>query len=1157
MAEKTEGRKPGDKKNRSWKRFFLNRWFLIGVGILLVYTLLGFFLAPRLVTNFMTDFGQKTLKRHISVREVRVNPFIFTLEAKDFSLAEEDGRPIARFQRLFVDFELSSLFRWAWTFANIRLEGPALFLEIGADGHLNLAKLADSLPKSKEPPPAEKSPPPRLVIQHAAILEGSFTFSDQSKATPAQETFTPLNLEFKEISTLPERKGPYTIRADLPGGGIIGWKGEVSLRPIFSEGQLSVTGFQLATAWQFAQDELRLKKPAGEVNLNTSYRFDYVENAPQLVLTNGQFELKGLTLTEKPSNQPLVNLETMAISGVGFDLKNQQVAIGEILLSNGKVAAAMNDKGILNWQTLVVPKKVSQEAPPPPAEAAPTAPPWHLKTAAVKIENIAASFVDASRAKPLALSVGGFNLGLAADAAVGSGKPEASLHDLRLKLTDVILASKGADNPLVKLDTLTLDDGTVDVGARSVKLAKVAVNGGESRITRDRQGRLQLTEALAPADPGATPPAPADKKDLAEREGQSWSFYLDSFSVNGFKTLVEDHSFDSPVKYSFQDISAAVNNISNNPEIPIEFDAALKVAQGGDIQLNGQLGSTGDHAEADVKISAFSLTPLQPAVARFSTLALTSGRVSATAKLKYEGKESGPQVRVDGSLRLNRLRINEAATKERAMEWKTLAVDGIRFSLAPNRLRIKRVRLLEPGAKVLISKDRRLNLAEAIKIPESDVKEPPPTKGKKQKMFPVSIGSLRVEKGTVDFSDLSLIFPFSTRITDFKGGISDISSALNSRSSVKFNGRVDQYGLATVEGNLSPFAPKDHTDIQVNFNNIAMQSFTPYSATFAGRKIASGVLNVNLGYKIENSQLSGENGVILERFTLGERVKSPDALSLPLDLAIALLTDSNGVIDLAVPVRGNIDDPEFSYGHIIWKAFFNIITSIVTSPFRALGGLFGGGEEQVDAIAFNPGSPQLLPPEQEKLKKVVQALEKRPQLRLVVLGRFDPESDGLALRTERVKRSLASEMGQELLPEEEPGPVDFNQAKTQRSLEKLLDQRSGKKAVDNFQVDYEKSTGKEVKRVNPALALLGVESKDTAFYQALFDELVKLEPLGEEPLRQLAQKRAEVIAQDLVTGAGLDEQRVAVGDAAAAEKASQKTVATRLQLDVLQPAPGQ
>jgi hypothetical protein len=621
---------------------------------------------------------------------------------------------------------------------------------------------------------------------------------------------------------------------------------------------------------------------------------------------------------------------------------------------------------------------------------------------------------------------------------------------------------------------------------------------------------------------------------------------------------VEDRSFNPTITYDFRDISVNASQISNDPKIPVEFDAALKVAQGGNIKLGGQLSPTGTQVSVDINISAFGLTPLQPAVARFSTLKLTSGSFSAAAEFNYEGKEAGPQVRADGSLRLDRLRLNKASNSERLLAWKTLAADSISFSLAPDRLHIGRLRLLEPGAKIIISKDRRLNLAEAIKIPEADAKPETPSasaKNNKQKVFPVRIAAVGVEKGTVDFSDLSLVFPFSTRITDFKGGVVEISSAPGSRAVVKFDGQVDQYGLAMVGGSLSPFAPTEFADLRVLFQNVEMENFSPYSATFAGRKIKSGVLNLDLQYKIKDHQLHGDNAVVLKRFTLGERVKSPDAVSLPFDLAIAILTDSRGVIDLAVPVSGDLNDPRFSYGHVIWQAFFNIITKTVTSPFRALGGLLGSGEEQVDAIAFNPGSAGLLPPEKEKLKKVGQALEKRPKLQLVVLGRYGPESDSLALRTERVKRHLLNEMGEKLDPEEAPGPIAFNHAKTQRSLEKLLERRAGEKAVDKFQADYEKSAGKEVDRVNPGLVLFGVESPDTAFYEALFGELVRLEPLGEEPLRQLARKRAETIAAELLTNVWLDDRRVGVGDTAAAEKPAQEKIAAKLRLDVLPTPP--
>ena len=198
---------------------------------------------------------------------------------------------------------------------------------------------------------------------------------------------------------------------------------------------------------------------------------------------------------------------------------------------------------------------------------------------------------------------------------------------------------------------------------------------------------------------------------------------------------------------------------------------------------------------------------------------------------------------------------------------------------------------------------------------------------------------------------------------------------------MRLEGRVDEYGLARVNGSLRPFQPTSFLDLNVVFRNVEMPPLSAYSATFAGRRIASGRLALDLQYKINDRVLAGDNRVVLEKFTLGERVESPGALSLPLDLAVALLTDSDGKIDIAVPVRGNVDDPKFSYGQVIWQAITNLLTRIVTAPFRALGALFGGGAEQLEDIAFDPGRAALLPPEREKLKHLAEGLSKRPQLR--------------------------------------------------------------------------------------------------------------------------------------------------------------------------------
>lgn len=408
-----------------------------------------------------------------------------------------------------------------------------------------------------------------------------------------------------------------------------------------------------------------------------------------------------------------------------------------------------------------------------------------------------------------------------------------------------------------------------------------------------------------------------------------------------------------------------------------------------------------------------------------------------------------------------------------------------------------------------------------------------------------------MERGEMDFSDLSLVLPFAVRIQALGGSVSGLSSAADARASLKLEGRVDEFGLARAEGALQPFTPKKFTDIAVTFRNIALASLSPYTATFAGRRIASGKLSLDLQYKLDNSQLAGDNKILLEQFTLGERVESPTAINLPLDLAIALLTDSDGKIDLAVPVSGNVDSPEFSYGHVIWQAIRTVITRVVTAPFRALGALFGSGAETLGDIVFDPGSARILPTEYEKLRRIAEGLQKRPQLKLLVQGLFHPDSDGLALRTQAVRAELAAREGLKLAPGEDPGPVGYDNAKTQRALESMLDARAGGNATAQFAEAFRKTAGREVSRVNPVLAVMGRGAGDRALYVALLQKLIELQPLPAPALTELATARAHAISRAFTTRLKLDPARLGSKPTAASEETVKNGVPVKLSFEPL------
>jgi hypothetical protein len=363
---------------------------------------------------------------------------------------------------------------------------------------------------------------------------------------------------------------------------------------------------------------------------------------------------------------------------------------------------------------------------------------------------------------------------------------------------------------------------------------------------------------------------------------------------------------------------------------------------------------------------------------------------------------------------------------------------------------------------------------------------------------------------------------------------------------MELDGEVDEFGLARAAGQADFFNPTDFMDLTVVFRNVDMTHLSPYSTTFAGRNINSGKLSLELEYKIKQRQLQSENRIVIDRLELGERVESPTAKDLPLDLAIAVLTDSDGRIDLGVPISGSLDDPQFSYGRIVWQAIVNVLGKIVTAPFRALGALVGGGDKKIDHIAFEAGASSLTPPEREKLVHLATVLNKRPGLALSIYGTWG-EVDRAALQDRQLRRAIAEKSGQVVGAKEDPGPLSTRVPKVQSALEALYADRVGSAELAALKEGFrnanpgqleESATGKMMSRLAGLMRdqrslseAEVVQLKGADFHALLFERLRGMEVVPEEALQTLAVRRGEY-ALEVLKAAGAPEARIGQGAAA-------------------------
>ena len=386
--------------------------------------------------------------------------------------------------------------------------------------------------------------------------------------------------------------------------------------------------------------------------------------------------------------------------------------------------------------------------------------------------------------------------------------------------------------------------------------------------------------------------------------------------------------------------------------------------------------------------------------------------------------------------------------------------------------------------------------------------EPAPGDGDEAMPLPaVTVGGVELQDAALDFSDLSLPLPFEAAIRQLDGSISTLATTSQEPATIDLAGQVNEFGEATIAGAVNAWAPKQQSEVQMAFRNLEMGRLTPYTVQFAGYAIESGKLDLDLLYRVQASELQGANDIVIRELTLGDKVDHPDAGNLPLGLAVALLKDADGVIDIDLPVEGNVDDPEFRIGGVVMTAIGNLIARAVTAPFRLLGSLIGVDSEDFGTLAFSPGSAELSPPDKEQLLRLNEALAQRPELRLEVTGRWHEPVDAPALAEQALESEIATreaslENADELLTTE----------RQRRVLEAIAADQLPTLDLAALQASHSTPPPDEPEG-EPAL-------DEPAYLAGLREELLAAQGIGPADLEALAEARAAAIMSELTSIAG-------------------------------------
>ncbi len=878
------------RKPTRWKRNLL-------IG-LLVYTVVGFFIVPPIVKWQLQKQLPAYLHRQAVVKQVKVNPFALSLTVRGLSLTETNGAPFVGFDELYVNFQLSSLFRWAWTFSEVELAGPKATVVWFKNGRFNFSDLLTNSASSDKPftlPPA--------LVQHLSITNALLTVTDENPPTPFHTEYGPTHVEIRNLSTRPNETGPYSIEVKSDAGESFSWSGTVSLNPPGSR---------------------------------------------------GAFELRNI----------------------------------------------------------------------PPAKYSP----------------YAAYFTT------LRVARGTLEVSANYDVALAGFPPQVEVSNLVVRLRDFEVKSPQADKTLLAVDEFSVEGGSASLTNATVRVPLVIQKGGSAFVLREPSGHLEVEKYVqVPTNAFVVIRQYAFRLQQALRV--PLRAYLDELRVENFKVEAEDRSLPTPARLGLEQINVSVKGVSNQTNAPIAVTWDARWRDGGQIQVKSTGTLLPPASQADIVVSNLSLAPLQPYAEPRVNLALQSGALNVHGAARFDPVNTNtPLLTFQGDVSLTNFRSSDTITGQEFLDWENLGVRGIDFTLAPTQLGIDEVKFTGLRVNLVVSSNGQPSVLGLIKPPPASAgpanssPAEPAAGGFKMpalELFPVKLGALVFEHGSLGADDESLTPRFKTRVEEFSGSVKDITFPGLARATVDLHGKVSALAPFAVTGSVTPDLTNPFVDLTVTFTNTDLTPFTPYSEKFAGYPLNKGKLAFDVHYLIENRAVKGENAVTVDQLTFGAHNQSPFATKLPVKLGVALLKDRNGRIALNVPVSGSLDDPKFKLGGVVWQVIVNTLVKAATSPFALLGALVGGGEE-MQYVDFDPGSATLNDSQTNKLVKLTKALYERPALNLEIGATYDPQSDTDALGRQNLREKMKTLRLQEIVKRGRPAPPRDGLVLNDSDYERLL-----------------------------------------------------------------------------------------------------------------------
>jgi hypothetical protein len=627
----------------------------------------------------------------------------------------------------------------------------------------------------------------------------------------------------------------------------------------------------------------------------------------------------------------------------------------------------------------------------------------------------------------------------------------ASVTNASGSLRSLKMTERGGSENVVELDQCAVAGVSADAEARTSEIDQVMVNGARITARRNRDETINLIQWSEPA--AGTTNVPGGVLYLLQaatnafaaliQSTNSWSATVHQVEVTNCAVQWEDLATPSPVRLKVDEIAFSARHLSNVAGSNQTARLSVRWNTNGTARVTTGLQLSPPSADVALDVTNVDLSPLSPYLRSFVNLFLLDSKVGVEGALHMRlADNEQPEVTFRGDARLDDFSTVDAQTEE-LLKWKSVQVTGLEANLQPPAIAIKEIAVAEPSVRIAFDTNQTLNFLTVLKAPATNAAgsavsptaaatEPKATaknitlnqklgnilrqalssttNGPGGPALPrITVDTIAITNGFVEFNDHSVQPAVSNSLQQLNGTIAGVSSEELKRADLHLSAKAAGTGPIEITGKINPLSQNAPTQIAMTFHDVDLSPASPYSGKFLGYRLNRGRLGLQADYEVTQRRITAKNVVVVDELTLGEKVQSPDATKLPVKLGVALLKDRNGKIEIELPIDGNLDDPDFHIGKVIVHVLVNVMTKIVTSPFAALGALFGGKGEEVSYQDFAPGSAELQAAHAQKLDSLVNGLYERPGLELQIEGSFDPAMDSEGLRQQKLERRFRQE----------------------------------------------------------------------------------------------------------------------------------------------------